>query len=108
MFAPDGLRLTQSSSARVFVEGPIIAALGIIACSEVTRGLRFFLLVFGLLMIVAPFVFGEWQVETGGAVNEIICGGLLAILSLFRGTIKNRHGGGWTAIWNLRKQSDPE
>ena len=99
MFAPAELGLNQDASTRAYILGPVIAAFGIISCSQVTRGVRRVLLLAGLWLMISPWVWGEWKTEIPAAINEIVCGAALAILSLFRGKITQHFGGGWKALW---------
>ena len=106
MFAPDKLGLDQDASTRAYILGPIIAAFGIISCSQVTRGVRRILLLAGVWLIVSPWIWGEWRAETPSATNNIICGTVIAIVSLFRGKITQQFGGGWKTLWS--KSPAPE
>jgi hypothetical protein len=78
------------------IAGPLAAMLGVVAASEVTRGVRRANLLVGLWLLAAPWLLGYPAAAT---LNSILVGLLLAALSFVRGTVKERFGGGWTSLW---------
>lgn len=77
------------------IAGPLAATFAWIAISSATRPLRRVVLVLGLWIAVAPLVLGWDGVPR---LNGMATGALLAALSLSRGRIRYRFGGGWRAV----------
>jgi hypothetical protein len=63
-----------------------------IAAAEVARPVRYLNVLFGLALLVTPFLYGAGP---AAAVNSIVCGLALVALSVRRGTIRQRYG-----AWN--------
>ena len=66
-----------------------IGAATAIACAEVARPARFLNVVFGLALLVTPFVF---ETTTAGLVASGLCGLALIGLSLPRGAVRSAYG----------------
>lgn len=96
MAAPYVLGYEEPASHSDHVLGPLIASIAAIAMWEITRGLRWVNLLLALGLIVAPWVFGF---ERAALVNSVIVGVAVAGLSLVRGRVSERFGGGWTVLW---------
>ena len=60
-----------------------------LAAAEVTRALRFLLVPLGASLLVTPFLF---DAGTGPAIGSGVCGLLLIVLSLRRGSVHHRYG----------------
>ncbi|HEV8541485.1 MAG TPA: SPW repeat protein [Verrucomicrobiae bacterium] len=99
MAAPNRLDLSQFPTQNERLLGPIVAALGVASIFEATRELRWLLCGIGIWLIFAPFVLGYANNEPLAARNEILCGGAIALVAIFRGRIRQRHGGGWKELW---------
>lgn len=91
----------QSEAAinNAHITGPVIATFSTIAIWEATRPCRWMSFAGGLWMILAPFVLGHWQSEIQAASSDILAGAAVAVVSLFRGKIEGRYGGGWSVLW---------
>jgi hypothetical protein len=84
--------------------GPIVGTFGIIAVWEVTRGCRWLILPLGLWMLVAPWILGYAH---GIAIaNDMAIGALAAGLSLVKGKMPTRMGGGWRVLFGPTAASD--
>ena len=73
-----------------YILGPMIVACSVIATAEVFRSVRFCNILFGLALIVAP-----WVVTQPGLLstwNSVIAGVLIVALSFRRGKIRSRYG----------------
>jgi hypothetical protein len=79
------------------VVGPVIAAVGIMAISDVLRPLRWISTVVGVWVVLAPWALGAATTDT--AVNGALVGLIVAGLSTVRGEVRHRIGGGWRAVW---------
>jgi hypothetical protein len=95
MAAPALLNLPDADADLLHVLGPIAAAIGFIAASEVTRGLRWLNLPVGLALVIAPFVFGF---DLGGLLASALTGVALMILAFLGGRTRTSYGGGWRAL----------
>jgi hypothetical protein len=70
--------------------GALIVTFAVIAMGEVTRAARFINILFGGWLILAP-----WLLTGAGASarwNGVIAGVILIVLSLPRGTVRERYG----------------
>jgi hypothetical protein len=74
------------------VVGPIVASLACIAIWEATRSLRRVNLLVGLWMLLSPWLL---EFPAIAAVNTCPCGGIVVGMSLLRGKLTHRLGGGW-------------
>src|SRR4051812_44898861 len=103
MAAPAVLGYAGAARTNDRIAGPIAAALAAVAVSEVTRPLRRANVPVGAWLLIAPWVLhydGGGSYSSGGAAtaNSLIVGTLLIALSLVRGTVKGRYGGGWRVV----------
>lgn len=96
MAAPDVLGYAGLAADHDRIVGPVVATFACVAIWEVTRPLRWANLPIGLWLLLAPWVLEFPQIEL---INSTICGALVAALSLVRGRLKHRFGGGWSALW---------
>ena len=77
------------------VIGPLIATFGCIAVFEATRPCRWATLALGVVLVICPLI----DYPTDAAANSVAVGLTVAGLSLVRGRITGRYGGGWSALW---------
>ena len=75
--------------------GPLSAAFALMAIWGHMRPLRWANVLFGALVVLAPFVVG---VGTVALANSVVAGLLLAGLAFVRGEVENRYGGGWSSL----------
>lgn len=94
--SPSVLDFGGAAKTNSVVCGALAASFAVIAVWEVTRGLRRLNLLIGVWLLPAGLIFG-FGVEA--TMNTIAVGILIIILSLFRGSIKQQTGGGWTALF---------
>jgi general stress protein CsbA len=80
------------------IVGPLVAAVATIAISEVTRPVRWVNVALGIWLLMAPWALGYGS--TSAWVQSLVIGAALALLSTARGTITQRFGGGWPALWH--------
>jgi len=73
--------------------GALAITTAIIAMAEVVRAGRFLNVLFGVWLIVAPWLFSG--ASAGARVNDVIAGVALILLSFPRGTVRERYG-----TWN--------
>jgi hypothetical protein len=94
--APDVLDYGGAARINNHVVGAWMATFGVIAMSECVREVRWVNLVLGVWLCCGPLVLA-YPIER---VWESIVVGVSAIaLALVRGTLIERLGGGWTALW---------
>ena len=84
------------------IVGPVLASLACIAIWEVTRSLRWLNLLIGGWMLLAPWVLGF---PSDATVNSSVAGVMVVCLSLVRGRLTHRFGGGWSSL--VRTRSAP-
>ena len=98
MAAPDtlGYGLRAAASDNDHILGPIITTIGLVAASEATRNVRWGNIPLGGWLLLAPWVLGYGQ---GTAIlNDMLVGGGVILLSLLKGKLKHRFGGGWRSL----------
>lgn len=96
MVAPAIWPFDKMESHHHYIIGPLIITFGITALWEVNRNTRWMNVLFGIWLLLSPFVLG-----TRGLVAkiDIFIGILLIVFSLFKGTITQRYGGGWQSLF---------
>ena len=78
------------------IVGPLVATFACVAIWEATRPVRWANLLLGLWVLAAPWVL---DYPRHAAVNTLLAGLLIAALSVPRGRLTHRFGGGWSALW---------
>ncbi|HEV2147993.1 MAG TPA: SPW repeat protein [Longimicrobiaceae bacterium] len=96
MAAPAVLGYSGAAETSDRIAGPVIATFAIVAISEVTRPLRRVNTVAGVWLLLAPWLLGF---PAAAAWNSVAVGVLVIGLSLVRGTVESRFGGGWRVLW---------
>jgi hypothetical protein len=96
MAAADVLDYGRPAATSDRVAGPLIATFATVALWQATRNVRRANLPFGAWLIIAPLVLSYgWS----AAVNSVIVGAAVIGLSLVRGRITHRYGGGWVTAF---------
>jgi hypothetical protein len=95
MAAPAVLGYGGAAATSDRVAGPVLVAIGIVAASTITRGLRWAALAPGLWLLVGPALLGV----PGRALASSLVGGILvlALTPWGRGDSR-RFGGGWRSL----------
>jgi hypothetical protein len=102
--APGVLGYGGRAAASDHIFGPVIATFACVAAWEATRAVRWVNLPLGLWVALAPWLLGgPWQAAVGGTAAGLA----VAALSCVRGDIRERFGGGWSALWRARARDDP-
>lgn len=86
---------TEADNAYIF--GALIISNAIIAMAESVRNVRFLNLVIGIWLILAPWILSFDT--TAAKVNDPAVGLMVISMSLIKGRIRERLGGGWAAIF---------
>jgi hypothetical protein len=73
-----------------YILGPLIAFISLVACAEVFRALRFLNLLFGAILMIAPWFF--YQNSLGPIFHNFILGILVLLLTFPRGKILEKYG----------------
>ena len=73
--------------------GALIITVSIISMAEVARPLRFINALFGVWLVVAPWILSGGQID--GGISTTLIGIVLIGLSLPRGRRSNEHYGQW-------------
>lgn len=83
--------VSNNSLANVhYVLGPLIAFISLIACAEVFRSLRFLNLLFGAILLIAPWVYHERSLLA--IFHNLVLGILVLFLTFPKGKIVERYG----------------
>lgn len=90
MFAPAALGFAEDAAANDNVVGALIITVAIISTAEVIRAVRFVNVLFGVWLLIAPWALAG--ASTGGRWSDMICGVALILLTLPRGTVRERYG----------------
>jgi hypothetical protein len=95
MGTPAVLGMGREAADLLHVVGPIAAAVGFVAASEVTRAVRHANLATGLVLVSAP----AWvSLDLPGLLVCLITGVALAALSFAGGRTTTAMGGGWRSL----------
>ncbi len=97
MVAPTVLGFEKTIANNDYIVGPCVASFAIIAIWEATRVVRLYNIPLGIWLLLAPWVLA--YDNTLAIVNDMVVGGLVIAFALIKGTISQRFGGGWSAIW---------
>jgi hypothetical protein len=99
MAAPAVLGYAGAPATSDRVAGPVVAAVGIVAASAITRGLRWANLVPGLWLLAGPALLGF---PAPALVSSAVAG--LLILAFVPGSPGDpeRFGGGWRSLFHGR------
>lgn len=96
MAAPAVLGYAGAAGMSDRIAGPAIATFAIVAITDVTRPLRRVNTVVGVWLLLAPWLLGFPPSATW---NSVIVGVLVIGMSLVRGSVESRFGGGWKMVW---------
>ena len=78
------------------IVGAWMATFSMVAISECLRAVRWVTLVLGIWLVSAPVVLDYPDERVFGS---IAAGSTTILLALVRGTLSERFGGGWSALW---------
>ena len=101
MASPSVLGFEDAARTNTLIVGPIAVSMAVIAIWEIGRELRWVNVVIGAWLLVSPWILGY---ETEPLINSLVSGVLLIGLSLIRGEVSGRYGGGWKS---LIREEDP-
>jgi len=90
MIAPSALGSTGTAAHSDHLIGALIVTASVIALADVGRAVRFINVLFGALIIIAPWVLGG--AAPGARWNDLIVGVLVILLSFPRGKIGDLYG----------------
>ena len=96
MAAPAVLGYAGLASDIHRIVGPVAAGIAFVALWPHVRSLRWTNLGLGAVLVLAP-LFAPF--DAAAAWNSVAVGALLAGLAFVRGTVDERFGGGWWALW---------
>ena len=95
MAAPDVLSYSGPSATSDRIVGPLIVTFAAIAVGESTRPVRWWVAPLGVWLVIAAWALSP---PSSAFVLELVAGFLAVLLSLVRGPIHERMGGGWRAL----------
>ncbi len=78
------------------IVGPFVATFAVISIAESCRPARWANLPIGAWLVLAPWILGF---PGEAAANSVAAGLAAAGLSLWKGRIRHRFGGGWSSLW---------
>ncbi|QJW91201.1 vitamin K epoxide reductase [Spirosoma taeanense] len=94
--SPAVLQMPERLAAHQYILGPVIASVALIAISESMRNLRYVNTLLGIWLLIAPWVLPGADALV--IITEMMAGLLLTGLSLIKGTMNDRFGGGWRSL----------
>lgn len=94
--APGLWHFSKMEADNFHIAGPLIVTIASVAWWECNRNVRFFNIPVGLWLLVTPFIFPFHQTAL---FTSMAAGGFTILLSLIKGKIKKRYGGGWRSLW---------
>jgi hypothetical protein len=90
MFAPSVFCTQGAAADSDHLVGALVVTFAVIALGEVARAARFTNILLGAWIIAAPWLLSG---TTGGATwNDVIVGGVLILMSLPRGKVREHYG----------------
>jgi len=105
MLAPAMLGFGKTASDHSYVVGPLVITFAIAAIWEVNRSARYLNIPAGLWLAASAILFSF----SGPAFwNSLICGIAICLLSLIKGKITGKYGGGWRSLFRKTPQHDRE
>ena len=90
MIAPSAFGSTGTAAHSDHLIGALIVTASVIALADVGRSIRFINVLFGALIIIAPWVWGD--ATPGARWNDLVIGVLVILLSFPRGKIGDLYG----------------
>ena len=94
--SPDLLGYRGAAQVNNQIVGAWLTTFGLIAMSESVRAVRWANIVLGGWLICAPFIMGYPDER---AIGSLVLGLVTISLSSIRGSVFNRFGGEWSALW---------
>ena len=91
MFAPAVFGATGRAADSDRLAGALVVTIAVIAMAEVARSLRFAVTLLGLWVVASPWIVDG--ATPAGAWNDWFVGLAIAVVSLRRGSIRERYGG---------------
>lgn len=95
MASPSVLGFEDAARTNTLIAGPIAVSMAVIAIWEIGRELRWVNVAIGAWLLASPLILGY---DTEPLVNSMVAGALLAGLSLLRGAVSGKYGGGWKSL----------
>lgn len=77
------------------IAGPLILSTAFLAFFAITRLVRWFNLLPGAWLLVAPFVLGA---PTDATVSDVVCGVVVLALAWIDKAPQDKYGGGWDTL----------
>ena len=97
MIAPGILNYKKAASNNAYITGALIATVAIISMAESVRDVRIANRYLGAWLIIAPWIL---TFQTGMSVlNDTLAGPAVIFLSMVKGTVKEKFGGGWKSVF---------
>jgi len=100
MAAPQVLAYGGAAETNDHILGPLIVTFSCSAAFQSVRGLRWVSALLGAWLLIAPFVLGY---EREPLLNSLLAGAAVVGLSMIRGPMTQRFGGGWAALFRSAK-----
>lgn len=101
MAAPSVLKMEGTAADNDHIVGPLIATVAITAIFENARNLRLVNVLFGAWLLVVPWVLDF--PSTTAIIAHLVTGAVVIGLSLVKGEVKEKVGGGWASLWKNGK-----
>lgn len=95
MVSPSFFTMSKVAADNNHTVGPLVITFAVIAIWEVNRNTRFFNILTGVWLVLSPFILGFGE---DGMMLNIVSGIGVISLSLVKGKIDNKYGGGWRSL----------
>jgi hypothetical protein len=96
MMAPSLLGYTGTHAARVaWIVGPLVFTFATMSLWAVLRSMRWINVALGLAVSILGLALRS---STSDLFNHVVCGILVAVLSIPRGHLRHAFGGGWRSL----------
>lgn len=106
MAAPAVLGYSGVAVVNARAVGPIVVGASLVAAWQVMRPLRWFELVMGAWLLVAPWILFRWY-ETLPTINSLGVGLALVVLAFLGGKTEKSFGGGWRTLLREERREQP-
>jgi short-subunit dehydrogenase len=97
MIAPFYFGFEDAGADTAYIAGPLVITASLIALWEFNRDCRYFNLGAGVCLVIFSLVI--YPDDLPATYNNVISGVLLVALSLVKGKITGRYGGGWRVLF---------
>ncbi len=96
MASPSILQFEKIAADINYITGPLIITTAVIAMWEFNQNVRYFNVVTGVWLVIAPFIF---SFSTAALTTDLILGLLVILFAFIKVNVSKRYGGGWRSLF---------